>query len=223
MDLLGSSAALTPSSVGVASPPECLSGAAADERYRTRSKLETQTTVVDPAEGSEVDDVSQFSHFSAVGRAFGIQAVSSDLASSDKEVASGTCAAACPGAAHMDVTLPAESDGLGSQDNRVASVRCDAGLSESPAPAPHAIRIQDQDDLCPITLVHNCMSVRPHLFGLALPPFSALACSAPIGTMATVSCGQQWKACFSTTTFELPSAFAAGPSGMLFSLRPPTE
>ena len=101
MDRPGSSAALTPSSVGVASPPECLSGAAADERYRTRSKQEAQTTIVAPAEGSEVDDVSQFSHFSAVGRAFGTQAVSSDLAGSDKEVASGACAEARVGAAHM--------------------------------------------------------------------------------------------------------------------------
>ena len=86
----GSSAALTPSSAGVASPSECLSGAAADERYRTRSKQEAQTTDVAPAEGSVVNNATQFSHFSAVGRAFGIQAVSSDLAGPDKEVASGT-------------------------------------------------------------------------------------------------------------------------------------
>ena len=111
MDRPGSSAALTPSSVGVASRPGCLSGAAADERYRIRSKQEAQTTIVVPAEGSVVDDVSKFSHFSAAGRAFGIQAVSSDLTSSDKEAASGTCAEARVGAAHMEVTLPADRMG----------------------------------------------------------------------------------------------------------------
>ena len=84
MDRLGSSAALTPSSVGVASPPECLSGAAADERYHTRSVAAAPITVVDHAEGSVVNNASQFSHFSAVGRAFGIQVVSSDFADSDK-------------------------------------------------------------------------------------------------------------------------------------------
>ena len=98
MDRPGSSAALTPSSAGVASPPECLSGAAADERYRTRSGAEAPITVVDPAEGSVVNNASQFSHFSAAGRAFGIQAAPSDLASSDKEVAFGTCAEARAGA-----------------------------------------------------------------------------------------------------------------------------
>ena len=82
MGLLGSSAALTPSSVGVASPPECLPGAAADERYRTRSGAEAQITIVAPAEGSVVDNASQFSHFSAAGRAW--NHVSSDLADSDK-------------------------------------------------------------------------------------------------------------------------------------------
>ena len=170
MDRPGLSAALTPSSAGVASPPECLSGAAADERYRTRSGAEAPITVVDPAEGSVVNNASQFSHFSAVGRAFGIQAVSSDLASSDKEVASGTCAEACPGAAHMDVTLPAESDGLGSQDNRVASVRCDAGSLVAPPAVPPATPIQDE--LCPITLVRTCTLVRPEMVGLVLPPFT---------------------------------------------------
>ena len=148
MDRPGSSAALTPSSAGVASPPECLSGAAADERYRTRSKQETQTTVVDPAEGSEVDDVSQFSHFSAVGCAR--NHVSSDLAESDKGMASGTCVRV----AHMEVTLSAASELPGSQDSRVASVRCDAGLLASSAVVPPATQIQDE--LYPITLVHDC-------------------------------------------------------------------
>ena len=116
MDPLASSAVLTPASVGVASPPECPSGAAADERDRTRSKPETQTTVVAPAEGSEVDDASHFSRFPAAGCAW--NQVSPDLAESDKAMASGTCAQA-----HMEVTLSAASALPGSQDNRVASVR----------------------------------------------------------------------------------------------------
>ena len=84
MDRPWSSAALTPSAAGVAPPTECLSGAAADARYRTRSGAEAPITVVDPAEGSVVNNASQFSNFSIVGRAYGIKGVSSDLADADK-------------------------------------------------------------------------------------------------------------------------------------------
>ena len=107
MDLFASSAVLTPASVGVASPPGCPSGAAADERNRTRSKPETQTTFVAPAEGSEVDDVSHFSRFLAAGCAW--NQASPDLAESDKATASGTCVQA-----HMEVTLSVASAFSGS-------------------------------------------------------------------------------------------------------------
>ena len=70
----------------------------------------------------------------------------------------------------MEVTLPAESDGLGSQDNRVASVRCDAGSLVAPPAVPPATPIQDE--LCPTTLVRTCTLVRQELFGVVLPPFS---------------------------------------------------
>ena len=166
MDRPGSSAALTPSSAGVASPPECLSGAAADEQDRARSKPETQTTFVAPAKGSEVDEVVHFSRFPAAGCAW--DQVSSDLAESDKAMATGTCVQA-----HMEVTLSAASALPGARDSRVASVRCDAGSSATPLPAPHATVIQDPDELLPVTLVCNCMSVRSHLLGLALPSFSS--------------------------------------------------
>ena len=154
MDLFASSAVLTPASVGVASPPECPSGAAADERNRTRPKPETQTTFVAPAEGSEVDDVSHFSRFPAVCCAW--NQVSPDSTESDKATASGTC-----GQAHMEVTLSTASALSGSPDSRVASVRCDAGSSESPLPAPHATIIQDPDELLPVNYARPQLHVGP--------------------------------------------------------------
>ena len=163
MDFFASSAVLTPASVGVASPPECPSEAAADERNRARSKPETQTTFVAPAEGSEVDDVSHFSRFPAAGCAW--NQISPDLAEPDKATAPGTCVQE-----HMEATLSVASALPCSRDSRVASVRCDAGSSEIPLPALHATGIQGQDELRPSTLVRNCMSVRLRLFGLALPP-----------------------------------------------------
>ena len=97
-----------------------------------------QTTFVAPAEGSEVDDVSHFSRFPAAGCAW--NQVSPNLDESDKATASGACVQA-----HMEVTLSVASALSGSQDSRVASVRCDAGSSETPLPAPHATAIQDLD------------------------------------------------------------------------------
>ena len=70
----------------------------------------------------------------------------------------------------LAVTFPVESDGLVSQDNRVASVRCDGGLLASPAAVPPAT--QTQDELYPITLVRDCTLVRQELFGVVLPPFA---------------------------------------------------
>ena len=120
MDRLGSSVALTPLAVGFASPPECLSGAAADERYRTRSKQEAQTTIVALAKGSVVDNASQFSHFSAAGRAW--NHVSLDLADSDKW--GGVRYVRPCGAYGCDVARCVGVAGCAGQSGRIREVRC---------------------------------------------------------------------------------------------------